>query len=335
MKRNMLAWKDEVIASPVKKAIPILSFPSVQLMGISVKELIADSKTQAKAMKLLTERNDSLAAVSMMDLSVEAEAFGAEIQTSDDEVPVVVGALVKTQEDADNLRVPQVGEARTQIYIDAMKEAVQLIEDRPVFAGVIGPYSLAGRLLGMTGLFKVCKRNPAMVHTVMEKCTAFLIEFMKAYKDAGANGVMIAEPLTGLLSPKMAAELSNPYVKQIIDTVQTEDFAVMYHNCGNNVMLMMDDLLQLGAIGYHWGNAIEMKDAVEKCPADLLVMGNVDPALFVFGTTDSIYAQTRKVMDACCYAPNFVISSGCDIAPIAKWDNIDAFYQAATDFYKK
>jgi hypothetical protein len=124
MKRNMLAWKDEVIASPVKKAIPILSFPSVQLMGISVKELIADSKTQAKAMKLLTERNDSLAAVSMMDLSVEAEAFGAEIQTSDDEVPVVVGALVKTQEDADNLRVPKVGEARTQIYIDAMKEAV-------------------------------------------------------------------------------------------------------------------------------------------------------------------------------------------------------------------
>ena len=89
----MLAWKDAVIASPVKKAIPILSFPSVQLMGISVKELIADSKTQAKAMKLLTERNDSLAAVSMMDLSVEAEAFGAEIQTSDDEVPVVVGAL--------------------------------------------------------------------------------------------------------------------------------------------------------------------------------------------------------------------------------------------------
>ena len=210
MKRNMLAWKDEVIASPVKKAIPILSFPSVQLMGISVKELIADSKTQAKAMKLLTERNDSLAAVSMMDLSVEAEAFGAEIMTSDNEVPVVVGALVKTQEDADNLRVPQVGEARTQIYIDAMKEAVELIQDRPVFAGVIGPYSLAGRLLGMTGLFKVSKRNPALVHTVMEKCTAFLIEFMKAYKDAGANGVMIAEPLTGLLSPKMAAELSNP-----------------------------------------------------------------------------------------------------------------------------
>ena len=144
---------------------------------------------------------------------------------------------------------------------------------------------------------------------------------------------MIAEPLTGLLSPKMAAELSNPYVKQIIDAVQTDEFAVMYHNCGNNTPLMMDDLLALGAIGYHWGNAIDMKGAVEKCPADLLVMGNVDPALFVFGSTDSIYAQTQKIMSECTFAPNFVISSGCDIAPIAKWDNIDAFYKAAADFY--
>lgn len=335
MKRNMLAWKDEVIASPVKKAIPILSFPSVQLLGISVKELISDSKTQAKAMKLLADRNDSLAAVSMMDLSVEAEAFGAEIMTNDDEVPVVMGALVKTQEDADNLRTPHVGDARTQIYIDAMQYAVELIQDRPVLAGVIGPYSLAGRLLGMSGLFKVCKKNPAMVHTVMEKCTAFLIEYIQAYKAAGANGIMIAEPLTGLLSPKMAAELSNPYVKQIIDAVQTEEFAVMYHNCGNNTLLMMEDLVQLGAIGYHWGNAISMKEAVEKCPGHVLVMGNVDPASFVFATTEGIYEQTQTIMSECCHAPNYVISSGCDIAPIAKWENIDAFYQAAADFYKK
>lgn len=334
MKRNMTAWKNEVIASPVKKPIPILSFPSVQLLGISVKELISDSKTQARAMKLVADRNDSLAAVSMMDLSVEAEAFGAEIMTNDNEVPVVIGALVKTQEDADNLRVPHVGDARTQIYIDAMKYAVELIQDRPVLAGVIGPYSLAGRLLGMTGLFKVCKKNPAMVHTVMEKCTEFLIEYIQAYKAAGANGIMIAEPLTGLLSPKMAAELSNPYVKKLIDAVQTEEFAVMYHNCGNNTLLMMDDLLQLGAIGYHWGNAISMKEAVEKCPSHLLVMGNVDPASFVFATPEGIYEQTQKIMDECCHAPNYVISSGCDIAPIAKWENVDAFYKAAADFYQ-
>ena len=85
MKRNMRAWKDEVIAGSVKKPMPILTFPVIQLLGITVKELISDSETQAKAMKLLADRNDSLAAVSMMDLSLEAESFGAEILVNDDE----------------------------------------------------------------------------------------------------------------------------------------------------------------------------------------------------------------------------------------------------------
>jgi len=55
MKRTMRAWKDEVIAGSVKKPMPILTFPVIQLLGITVKELISDSETQAKAMKLLAE----------------------------------------------------------------------------------------------------------------------------------------------------------------------------------------------------------------------------------------------------------------------------------------
>ena len=77
MKRDMRQWLDELRQSPRKKALPILSFPSVQLLGITVKELIADSKRQAAGMKKVAEAVDSAAAVSLMDLSVEAECFGA------------------------------------------------------------------------------------------------------------------------------------------------------------------------------------------------------------------------------------------------------------------
>jgi len=273
--------------------------------------------------------------VSMMDLSVEAEAFGAEIMVADNEVPVVMGSLVKTVEDADALAVPKIGAARTQIYLDAMREAVELIQDRPVLAGVIGPFSLAGRLLGTVQAFKACKKNPELVHKVMEKATQFLMDFCDAYKATGAHGICMAEPLTGLLAPKMAVEFSEPYVRRIIEHVQSDDFAVIYHNCGNNALLMFDSILRVGANGYHLGNAIDMEAAVKACPGDVLCMGNVDPAIFTFGTAENIYQQTQKIMEACCSYPHFVISSGCDIPPIAKWENIDAFYQAAADFYAK
>ena len=335
MKRNMKQWVADTIAAPVKQATPVLSFPAVQLMGITVRDLISSSELQSKGMKAVADKVPSGASVSLMDLSVEAECFGSTIRVTDDEVPTVIGAIVSDEDEADALAIPEVGVCRTGIYIDAIRKASELITDRPVFAGVIGPFSLAGRLMDVGEAMIYCYEEPDMVHTILEKTTTFLINYCNAYKEAGANGVVMAEPLAGMLSPGLAEEFSHPYVKRIVDAVQTDDFALIYHNCGDNVQLMTSGIYGIGAMGYHFGNACRLADMLPSAPADVLVMGNVDPALFVFGTTDSIYAQTRKVMNACCYAPNFVISSGCDIAPIAKWDNIDAFYQAATDFYKK
>ncbi len=84
--------------------MPILSFPAVQLMGISVRELISDSDRQAEGMQRIAERVDAAAAVSLMDLSVEAECFGSQIVVSEDEVPTVKGSIVSDLEEVENLR---------------------------------------------------------------------------------------------------------------------------------------------------------------------------------------------------------------------------------------
>ncbi|MBO5219520.1 MAG: methyltransferase, partial [Clostridia bacterium] len=167
---------------------------------------------------------DSAAAVSLMDLSVEAECFGAEIRVSDDEVPTVVGRLVHDEDEADALAVPEVGAARSGIYVDAVRRAAEMITDRPVFAGMIGPFSLAARLLDVTEIMMDCYDEPDMVHTVLEKSTAFLIEYAKAFKAAGADGILLAEPVSGLLSPTLEEEFSSPYVKKIVDAVQDDSF---------------------------------------------------------------------------------------------------------------
>ena len=52
-------------ASP-KKPLPILSFPCVSLLGVTVRELISDSDLQAKGMKAVADRVDAAAAVSFM-----------------------------------------------------------------------------------------------------------------------------------------------------------------------------------------------------------------------------------------------------------------------------
>ena len=336
MKYNMKQWMQDQIHTGAKQPMPLLSFPCVQMMGISVRQLISDSALQAEGMQRIAQRVGSAASVSLMDLSVEAEAFGASVHISDDEVPTVVGAIVTDEDEADALQVPAVGAARTGLYIDAIAKATKAITDRPVFAGVIGPFSLAGRLMDVTEIMILCYEEPDMVHKVMEKATAFLIDYCKAYEAAGANGVVIAEPLTGLLSPALAQEFSHPYVRRLIEAVQNDNFAVVYHNCGDYVARMTADIYQLGAMGYHFGDAVCMKDMLPGAPADALVMGNVSPsAQFCNGTPASIREATLDVMNSCYSYPNFLISSGCDIPPKSSWDNIEAFFAAAESFYRQ
>ena len=65
-------------------------------------------------------------------------------------------------------------------------------------------------------------------------------------------------------------------------------------------------------------------------------MGNIDPAgQFRNGTPESIREATLELMRACGGYRNFLISSGCDIPPMSKWENIDAFFGAVAEYYGK
>ncbi len=331
---NMRTWVSEQFGTGKKKSMPVLSFPCISLMDISVKQLVADSALQAKGMKLVADRCPTAASVSMMDLSVEAEAFGCTIDISDDEVPAVIGRLLNDEDDARALKVPPVGTGRTENYINAIREVKTLITDRPVFAGVIGPFSLSGRLMEMCEIMVNCYEEPDMVKITMEKATEYLINYIQAYKEAGADGVVMAEPAAGLLSPALCEEFSSFYVKQIVDAVRTDDFVFIYHNCGNTIPLV-DSLLGFKADAYHLGNAIDIEEFLKKVPSDVLVMGNLDPAnLFRLGTPESMREATLELLGRCGKYPNFAISSGCDIPPLTPWANIDAFFAAIDEFYK-
>ena len=312
-----------------KRALPILSFPATQKMGVTVEELVKSAPLQAEAMALIARETNTLAAISLMDLSVEAEAFGAQVRFSAEEIPAIIGQLVSDEDEADALEVPGLDAGRIGIFVDAVKLAREKITDKSLLAGMIGPYSLAGRLMDVTEIMYTCYDEPETVHKVLEKATQFLISYGAAMKEAGADGVMMAEPLAGILSPDMAEEFSMPYVKRIIEALQTDDFAVIYHICGNSVPSMLEGIFEQGAAAYHFGNAVDMGAVMKAAPADVLCMGNIDPASqFANGTPESMTAAVKDLMDRCGQYSNFVPSSGCDIPAHSRWENIEAFFKA-------
>ncbi len=327
---NMKNWLTELLDRR-GVALPVLSFPGAPLMRISIRELVQSAALQSDCMAAVAARWPMPASVSLMDLSVEAEAFGAGVRFSDDEVPTVTGRLLDGAEAVDALAVPPVGAGRTGVYIDAIRQAKQRITDRPILAGMIGPFSLAGRLYDMTEIMVDCLIEPDGIHALLEKTTAFLIDYAKAFQAAGADGLLLAEPAAGLLSPDLGAEFSVPYVRRIAEAVRDDDFLFFYHNCGPYTVAQIDSILTVGASVYHFGNAVDLAEMRKHIPDTAVFSGNIAPAeVLRHGTPETVTEAVRALrgkLDGC---PNFLLSSGCDIPPLTPPENIDAFFAAAT-----
>lgn len=318
-------------APSLHKAMPILSYPGVQIIGGTVDALVRNGERQAACMRALAARYDVLACVGLMDLSVEAEAFGSPVRFSGNEVPTVTKPIITEDDDPETLLIPAVGAGRTGEFTAAVAAARQHIK-RPVFAGSIGPFSLAGRLLDMSEIMVLCYTEPALVHKVLEKATRFLIAYNRALRAAGADGLLMAEPAAGLLSPALIAEFSTPYVREIIQAVESDGFAVIYHNCGNTRPLL-ESILETGAAAFHFGNVVDLAEMLELVPENIPVMGNIDPVLLCNAAPQTVRENTLALLERCAGYPNFIVSSGCDIPPQAPLTNIDAFFAAVGEFY--
>ncbi len=331
---NMYNWMEQIIYTEKKTALPVLSFPSVQFIFVTVRELVADSNHMAVGMRLIADRYNMPAALTYMDLSVEAEAFGAITVYGADEVPTIIGKLVPDEEAAERLEVPEIGAGRTAVNIETVKKAKMLIHDRPVFAGCIGPFSLAGRLMNVNDIMLHLYESPEMVHKVLRKSTDFIKTYVNGLKQAGADGVILAEPLAGLLSPDLIREFSSEYVNEIVDELQDKHFLFIYHNCGSHVSRLMKEISDTGCLAYHFGESVDMINMLETLPRNYLVMGNISSAkVFNGNSSEHVRLETLKLLRQCSKYNNFVISSGCDIDPNVDLDHVDMFMKTTEDYY--
>jgi uroporphyrinogen decarboxylase len=120
-------------------------------------------------------------------------------------------------------------------------------------------------------------------------------------------------------------------VARIVSAVQDEHLMVILHNCGNT-MKLIPAILKTGAMGIHFGNAVDMVQIMPQIPTPVIALGNINPVLFRNGSAVEIKESTAELLHAMGKYPNYVISSGCDIPPRTPPDNINAFFEAL-DFY--
>ncbi len=317
-----------VLGSRQRVALPIAVYPGLALTAARVRDVVTNAQAQFDAQAALHDRYRTAVALSAMDLSVEAEAFGCSIHMSDTEVPSVTGRRVTSLEQAQRLAVPKPGDRRTGVYLETVRLLKKLPDKPLVLGGCIGPFSLAARLVGVSEAMELTVTDPELIHTLVEKASAFLAAYLRAFKDAGADGVIMAEPAGGLLSPRGLAAYSAAYINTIGAGGADGHFALILHNCAAR-LLHLPSLLQSGVSTFHFGAPMDMVAALGKVPADVVVCGNLDPSgVFVQLKPAEVAARADALLRATAPHRNFVLSSGCDLPPNTPLAGLDAFYQA-------
>lgn len=325
----------KMLQAEKRLVIPIMTHPGIEIIGKTVLDAVTDGKTHAEAICALNERYPADAVTAIMDLTVEAEAFGAEIAFSKTEIPNVIGRLVCDYESVEALEVPSLDKGRVREYLLANSIVASRIKDKPVFGGAIGPFSLAGRLYDLSEFMMAIYIEPETATLLLEKCTAFITEYIKAMKASGIDGVILAEPAAGLISNDDCYQYSMVYVKQIVDAVQDDSFRVILHNCGNTGHCT-DAMIRSGASALHFGNKADMVEALQVCPPDLPVLGNIDPVgIMKMATPDQVKAAVADLLAKTDGYDNFILSTGCDVPPATPFANIEAFYQALKEYNEK
>ena len=330
--RNMIKWMEEALNSSKRLAIPIMTHPGIEMTGNRVIDAVTDGQVHYEAIKRLYDMYPADACTTIMDLTVEAEAFGADVVFPENEVPSVVNRLVSDYDSVKALEVPSLEKGRVAEYLKANRLAAGNIKEKPIFGGCIGPYSLAGRLFDMTEIMMAIYTEPDTVSLLLDKCSQFILKYCRAMKESGINGVIMAEPAAGLISNEDCSLYSSRYIKAIIEEVQDDNFMIVLHNCGNTGHCT-GAMLETGAMGYHFGNKADMLEILKQVPQNVLVMGNLDPVgVFKMMSSEEVFLITRKLLEKTVQYKNYIISSGCDVPPNVPLKNIKAFYEAVRSF---
>lgn len=330
----MNTWIQNILNKNTRVAIPVMTHPGIEAIGCTVHDAITNSEVHCRAVKHIADHYPIFASTTIMDLTVEAEAFGSVVNFSQNEIPTVVGRLVYDENTVNELHIPNLDTGRLAIFLEAADRMVNCITDKPVFAGCTGPFSLAGRLFGMSEIMLSIYIEPQVVLSLLDKCIEFLIRYCSALKRTGVTGVFIAEPAAGLLSNEDCMTFSSDYIRKLVDILQDDDFSIILHNCGNTGQCTQA-MIDSDAAALHFGNAINMLQVLENCPNDRIVMGNIDPVgIMKQAHSNIVKSNVMKLLEDTSYYQNFVLSTGCDVPPKIPKDNIEAFFEALNTYNK-
>ena len=325
---TLYEYTQELGRTPV---MPLMGYPGTRLTDTSIKLNEFNWGVHAWTLQTLYRRFKPDGVFLLMDLAVEASGMGLQVRFPLMESPSVEIHPVEEESDLDQFHhVDILKDGRTYSFIETMRLVQEMLPEEELGgAYVAGPFTLAGLLCGANdiGMNVMLKRD--LVLEVLQVATSVTTRYALALEDAGADMVMILDPLAVMLGPDQFTEFAGRFASIVIAALK--DSMPIYHVCGDTTHLL-EDFGKLGADGLSLDADIDLAKAAERVPSDCVLIGNIDPvSVMRTGNPEQVCEAVLRLRDEMAPYPNFVLSTGCDLPQDVPFENIDAFMAAGQE----
>jgi uroporphyrinogen decarboxylase len=274
------------------------------------------------------------AVFAVMDLTLEAEALGGELQRRKGLYPAVIRAPLAPDDDFSRLVIP---DPKTAGRLPAVLEVAKRLRagrgDEVLVVGLVqGPATLAGQFLGLERALFLAADAPDRYLELLDYGTAVSEAFGLAQLAAGAHLVLVFDPSAcpELVPPVMFREMIGPRVARLFAAFARAGAAANWLHIAGRTAAILPHYTALGA---HIGNFDYCVDAPELLASlgdrRLCLDGNLKPLSFVEDGPDDIEKEATRLLRLFDRRGGFILSSGCEIPPEARPDNVAALVRAA------
>jgi [methyl-Co(III) methanol-specific corrinoid protein]:coenzyme M methyltransferase len=322
---DLLSGK-KIDSQPAFSGLIQVTAEGLQSEGLIFHETHKDAQKMAKAAASTFKLSGLPSAVLPLDMYVEAEALGAEINFRENmefEFPLVRKAGFGSVKDLTTEITEIYYKGRVKLVCEAIKLLKEDVGNDVVIGGMIpGPYTLLLLVVDAGKMFLEMKKEPAAVTDALFHLASLLAQVGVDYRDAGADFITIHDMggSPAFLGPVKYEQFVLPAEKLLIEKLPKPRVLSVCGNVTNSLHL----LAQTGA------DAISIDQTVDLAAArlvlkDTLLFGNLDPV-------ETLYRGDKaKVAESVIRAKEAGVDAvwpGCDLILQTPIQNIQAMKKA-------
>ena len=269
--------------------------------------------------------------------------FGGEVRSPKGEYEgseIIKTNPVSNEKDLERLDMPDPKTAgRIPLWMEFAKH--QAAEGLPVTFCTRSAFTMAGNICGLDLLCRWVIKKPELVRRAMRMAIDHIFNVMGYWVETfGAENILVflasASEANQVISPKHFEEFALPMHAEFQERMQALGIKrFLWHICGEqngNLPIIAGLSSWRHPSILTFGHEVDLDRAAKYFPEDI-ILGNIEPALFQFGTRRQVYEHCRTAIEKGKKAPGgFILGPGCTLPNTPPPVNVFAMTRAVNDF---